>query len=202
MFRPLRAFPVYAGDPSPAIRMGVRPSLDLGSGFWIRGRDRSARGERGGARNPCFQRDSRAGRVHRVRAPRSRRRAGQTLHAGRSRLAVVRGPFGTRRRGRTTLRPDGWTSEADLMRGPMAIVRLHIRKDPACPDLQTQLEDLLAEVWSQESFERRHPLTCATMREPVRRAARPGGASPDQPAFEDVTGATPGACGKDRPIRS
>jgi hypothetical protein len=34
------------------------------------------------------------------------------------------------------------------------------------PDLASQLEDLLVEVWHQEEFERKHPFTCAVMREP------------------------------------
>jgi hypothetical protein len=33
------------------------------------------------------------------------------------------------------------------------------------PDLQTQLEELLNEVWCQERFERTHPFTCGVMRE-------------------------------------
>ncbi len=37
------------------------------------------------------------------------------------------------------------------------------------PDLYTQLEELLIEVWEQEKFERTHPFTCAVMREPVRK---------------------------------
>lgn len=32
------------------------------------------------------------------------------------------------------------------------------------PDLQSQLESLLDEVWRQEQFEREHPFYCATMR--------------------------------------
>ena len=35
----------------------------------------------------------------------------------------------------------------------------------AAPDLQTQLEELLNEVWRQESFERKHPFTCEVIRE-------------------------------------
>ena len=43
---------------------------------------------------------------------------------------------------------------------------------PASPDLHTQLEELFSEVWAQEGFERAHPFTCATMREPVKRTSR------------------------------
>lgn len=32
------------------------------------------------------------------------------------------------------------------------------------PDLDTQLEDLLNEVWRQEAFERSHPFTCGVIR--------------------------------------
>jgi hypothetical protein len=45
-------------------------------------------------------------------------------------------------------------------------------RETASPDLHTQLEELFSEVWAQESFEKAHPFTCATMREPVRRASR------------------------------
>ena len=34
------------------------------------------------------------------------------------------------------------------------------------PDLGSQFEDLMIEVWRQEEFERKHPFTCAVMREP------------------------------------
>lgn len=33
------------------------------------------------------------------------------------------------------------------------------------PDLASQLEELLVEVWRQEDFERKHPFTCAVIRE-------------------------------------
>jgi hypothetical protein len=32
------------------------------------------------------------------------------------------------------------------------------------PDLQTQWEDLLNEIWRQEQFERTHPYTCGAIR--------------------------------------
>ena len=38
----------------------------------------------------------------------------------------------------------------------------------APPDLGSQFEDLLIEVWRQEEFERKHPFTCEVMREPSR----------------------------------
>ena len=37
------------------------------------------------------------------------------------------------------------------------------------PDLHSQWEDLMNEVWRQESFERTHPYTCSVMREAPRR---------------------------------
>jgi hypothetical protein len=40
------------------------------------------------------------------------------------------------------------------------------------PDLQTQLEELLNEVWVQESFEREHPFTCGVIREVYRSRRR------------------------------
>ena len=36
---------------------------------------------------------------------------------------------------------------------------------PKAPDLHTQWEDLIHEVWRQESFERDHPYTCSVIRE-------------------------------------
>lgn len=33
------------------------------------------------------------------------------------------------------------------------------------PDLGSQLEELLVEVWRQEAFERKHPFTCAVIRQ-------------------------------------
>lgn len=33
------------------------------------------------------------------------------------------------------------------------------------PDLDSQLEELLVEVWRQEDFERKHPFTCGAIRE-------------------------------------
>lgn len=36
------------------------------------------------------------------------------------------------------------------------------------PDLPSQLEELLGEVWRQEDFERRHPFTCGVIREAFR----------------------------------
>ncbi len=36
---------------------------------------------------------------------------------------------------------------------------------PDVPDLGSQLEELLVEVWRQEDFERKHPFTCGAIRE-------------------------------------
>ena len=36
--------------------------------------------------------------------------------------------------------------------------------EPA-PDLGSELEELLIEVWRQEAFERKHPFTCAAIRQ-------------------------------------
>ena len=33
------------------------------------------------------------------------------------------------------------------------------------PDLPTQLEEMLSEVWRQERFEHQHPFTCAVIRQ-------------------------------------
>ncbi len=50
------------------------------------------------------------------------------------------------------------------------------RPQLSLPDLHSQLEALLHEVWAQESFERLHPFTCAVMREPAgARGARSAG---------------------------
>jgi hypothetical protein len=38
----------------------------------------------------------------------------------------------------------------------------------APPDLGSQLEELLVEVWRQETFERKHPFTCAAIRQTSR----------------------------------
>lgn len=40
------------------------------------------------------------------------------------------------------------------------------------PDLQTQFEAILDEVWRQESFERTHPFTCGVIRENARSRPR------------------------------
>lgn len=48
-----------------------------------------------------------------------------------------------------------------------AVQKLRFRSVDA-PDLGSQLEELLIEVWRQEDYERKHPFTCAVMREPSR----------------------------------
>lgn len=48
-----------------------------------------------------------------------------------------------------------------------AVQKLRFRRiDP--PDLGSQLEELLIEVWRQEDYERKHPFTCAVIREASR----------------------------------
>ena len=51
-----------------------------------------------------------------------------------------------------------------------AMITARTRLPQRCdtPDLRSQLEDLLIEVWRQEDFERRHPFTCAVIREASR----------------------------------
>jgi hypothetical protein len=39
------------------------------------------------------------------------------------------------------------------------------RTKPPLPDLGSQLEELLIEVWRQEAFEGKHPFTCAVIRQ-------------------------------------
>lgn len=41
------------------------------------------------------------------------------------------------------------------------------------PDLHSQFEELLVEVWRQEDFERRHPFTCGVIREASRETFQP-----------------------------
>jgi hypothetical protein len=40
-----------------------------------------------------------------------------------------------------------------------------VRRNPPPPDLESQREELRVEVWHQEAFERRHPFTCAVIRQ-------------------------------------
>lgn len=46
------------------------------------------------------------------------------------------------------------------------------RGQDQAPDLETQLEEILVEVWRQETFERMHPFTCGVIRESARRTAQ------------------------------
>ena len=46
---------------------------------------------------------------------------------------------------------------------PVSDARADMRCAP--PDLHTQWEDLLGEVWRQERFERSHPYTCSVIRQ-------------------------------------
>lgn len=39
------------------------------------------------------------------------------------------------------------------------------RAEPPTADLESELEELLVEVWRQEAFEREHPFTCAVIRQ-------------------------------------
>jgi hypothetical protein len=50
------------------------------------------------------------------------------------------------------------------------------------PDLPTQLEELLNEVWIQESFERKHPFTCGVIREVYQSRRREGDRAVDRSA--------------------
>lgn len=43
--------------------------------------------------------------------------------------------------------------------------KLPFFRRPELPDLGSQLEELMIEVWRQEEFERKHPFTCAVIRE-------------------------------------
>jgi hypothetical protein len=51
------------------------------------------------------------------------------------------------------------------MRHRLAGAMQFLRGAPSAPDLASQLEELLVEVWRQEDFERRHPFTCAVIRQ-------------------------------------
>lgn len=59
-----------------------------------------------------------------------------------------------------------------------AWLSLFRRREPP-PDLGSQLEALLIEVWRQEAFERTHPFTCAVIRQTSRplHLSRPKSAS-------------------------
>ena len=46
-----------------------------------------------------------------------------------------------------------------------AVKSLLFRGAEPLPDLGSQLEELLVEVWRQEAFERKHPFTCAVIRQ-------------------------------------
>ena len=61
----------------------------------------------------------------------------------------------------------------------LGAVRPSSGRGPQTPDLGSQLEELLVAVWQQEDFERKHPFTCAVIRETARRGTRPVG--PDRP---------------------
>lgn len=48
----------------------------------------------------------------------------------------------------------------------LAAARLSLfRRKESPPDLGSQLEELLIEVWRQEAFERTHPFTCGVIRQ-------------------------------------
>jgi hypothetical protein len=51
------------------------------------------------------------------------------------------------------------------MRLSFTTTRRPLVRRPDEPDLGSQLEELLVEVWRQEEFERKHPFTCAVIRE-------------------------------------
>ena len=55
--------------------------------------------------------------------------------------------------------PTGELTEHRLSRRPTRATFFQM-----APDLQTQWEDLVNEVWHQEQFERTHPYTCGAIR--------------------------------------
>ena len=58
------------------------------------------------------------------------------------------------------------TTQALCMRSTLASAgKPAFFRRPELPDLGSQLEELMIEVWRQEEFERKHPFTCAVIRE-------------------------------------
>ncbi len=56
----------------------------------------------------------------------------------------------------------------DMRMGLITAGKRMVLPRPGVPDLSSQLEELLVEVWRQEDFERQHPFTCAVIREASR----------------------------------
>lgn len=79
------------------------------------------------------------------------------------------------RPGRLALIADPVVHQPTFMRTTLGAARtlLFRRIDP--PDLGSQLEELLIEVWRLENYERKHPFTCGVIREAYRsiRVPRP-----------------------------
>lgn len=57
---------------------------------------------------------------------------------------------------------------------PRWSVRVPLAGLDGAADLHTQLEELLDEVWKQETFERKHPFTCGVIREAHRASIASG----------------------------
>ncbi len=55
--------------------------------------------------------------------------------------------------------------EPRSMRTGLITARRRLFQHSDLPDLGSQLEELLVEVWRQEDFERKHPFTCAVIRD-------------------------------------
>lgn len=60
-----------------------------------------------------------------------------------------------------------------MLTAPSVARKLPFSRKPDLPDLESQLEELLIEVWRQEEFERKHPFTCAVIREVSRSRSAP-----------------------------
>lgn len=56
-------------------------------------------------------------------------------------------------------------SQSGFKRSTLAAARKLLFHGLEPPDLGSQLEEILVEVWRQEEFERTHPFTCAVIRE-------------------------------------
>ncbi len=64
--------------------------------------------------------------------------------------------------------------EPKSMHTSLVAARRRLFQRSGLPDLESQLEELLVEVWRQEDFERKHPFTCAVIRDESIRAAERG----------------------------
>ena len=52
-----------------------------------------------------------------------------------------------------------------MLKALAAAKSLLFRRSEPQPDLGSQMEELMIEVWRQEAFERTHPFTCAVIRQ-------------------------------------